>query len=87
MVNPLHLRLKQLIIDALMMEDLTPEDIQDATPLFGDDGLGLDSVDALALVIEIERTFGVTIPDDASSRSIMASVTSLAEHLNKTTTI
>ena len=70
-------RIKTVIIEALMLEELTPADIEDGAPLFGE-GLGLDSVDALELAIELERAFGVKIPDDEQSRSIFASVSTLA---------
>lgn len=77
-------RIKQVIIDALMLEDMGPDDIEDDAPLFGE-GLGLDSVDALELAIELERAFGVKIPDDEQSRSIFASVSSLATFIEGAT--
>jgi acyl carrier protein len=69
-------RLKQVIIEALML-DLKADEIEDQAPLFGS-GLGLDSVDALELAVEFERVFGVRIPDDEASRKVFASVDSLA---------
>ena len=57
MDNPLKKQLKQLIIDKLGLEDITPADIGDNTALFADDGLGLDSVDALELGLAIQKTF------------------------------
>ncbi len=75
-------RLKALIIESLMLEDMEPDDIEDAAPLFGE-GLGLDSVDALELAMEIERVFGVTIPQDAGSRTIFRSVDSLSDYIAK----
>jgi acyl carrier protein len=51
--------------------------------LFGDDGLGLDSVDALELVMEVERRFGVQIQDDEKSREVLKSVRTLAEFLHQ----
>ena len=73
-------QLKELIIEALMIEDLGPEEIEDAAPLFGE-GLGLDSVDALELAMEIERVFGVTIPESDESRRVFASVDTLAAYI------
>ncbi len=54
-------RIKQAIIDSLGLEGLTPESIADDAPLFGDEGLGLDSVDALELMVVFEKDFGITI--------------------------
>ncbi len=76
----LKLQVKQLIIEALMIEDMEPEEIEDAAPLFGE-GLGLDSVDALELAMEIERVFGVKIPDSQESRKVFASVDTLAAYI------
>ena len=56
-------------------------EIEDAAPLFGE-GLGLDSVDALELAIEIERTFNITIPDDEDNRKIFRSVDTLATFIS-----
>ena len=73
--------LKQLIVDSLMLEDVSPEDIDSEAPLFGD-GLGLDSIDALEIAIAIERAYGIRIEDtDANKREIFGSVRALADHL------
>ena len=77
---------KRLIIEALMLEDTTPEQIVDDAPLFGE-GLGLDSIDALELAIAIDKRFGVKIEaEDERNREIFRSVSSLAAHIaaNKT---
>ncbi len=76
----LMLAIKQLIIEALMIEDMEPEEIGDDMVLFGD-GLGLDSVDALELAVEIERVYGVTFPEAARSREVFANVRSLAAYI------
>jgi acyl carrier protein len=78
--SPLHTRVKQLIIDKLQLEGMTPGQIEDGAPLFGD-GLGLDSIDALELVIGIEKTFGVRIQDEDVGAKAFASVDSLVEFL------
>jgi acyl carrier protein len=80
MADVLKLQLKELIVSALMIEDLAPAEIEDAAPLFGE-GLGLDSVDALELAMEIERVFGVTLPEAEASREIFTSVDTLAAHI------
>ena len=76
----LHQKVKQLIIDRLQLEGMTPADIDDAAPLFGD-GLGLDSIDALELVIGIEKTFGVKIQDEEVGAKAFASVNALVEFM------
>jgi acyl carrier protein len=76
----LQQRVKQLIIDRLQLEGMTPDDIDDAAPLFGD-GLGLDSIDALELVIGIEKTFGVKIQDEEVGAKAFASVNALVEFM------
>jgi acyl carrier protein len=69
--------LKVLIIRTLRIEDVLPEDVVDSDPLFGE-GLGLDSIDALELVVAIEREYAVEIPDAAVGRRAFASVNALA---------
>ena len=76
----LHERVKQLIIDRLQLEGMTPADIEDGAPLFGD-GLGLDSIDALELVIGIEKTFGVRIQDEEVGAKAFASVNALVDFM------
>ena len=73
--------IKTLLIEGLNLEELSPEDIDPDAFLFGDGGLGLDSVDALELVMEVERRFGVQIQDDEQSRTILTSVRTLAAWL------
>jgi acyl carrier protein len=69
--------LKELLIAALSLEDVTPETIDDAAPLFGA-GLGLDSIDALELAVALERHFGVAIPDENVAKKAFASIDALA---------
>jgi acyl carrier protein len=81
MSEALHGDLKRLIVEALMLEDIRPEDIDTEAPLFGD-GLGLDSIDALELAIAIDRRFGVKIEaEDERNREIFRNVASLARHI------
>ncbi|HET7674878.1 MAG TPA: phosphopantetheine-binding protein [Gammaproteobacteria bacterium] len=73
--------LKQLIIDSLGLEDVTPADIDPEAPLFGD-GLGLDSIDALELGIAVQKRYGVKLEgDSAVTREHFRSVTSLARFI------
>lgn len=76
-MSDLKLRLKLMIIERLKLEGMTPDQIDDAAPLFGE-GLGLDSIDALELVLGIEQTFGVKIEDEAAGLKAFKSVEALA---------
>ena len=78
MAEDLVLELKKLIINTLKLEDITPQDIEDDAPLFGE-GLGLDSIDALELVVSLEKTYGVFIPDSEVGKKVFRSVNALAE--------
>lgn len=71
--------LKKLIVEALVLEDIAPEEIETDAPLFVE-GLGLDSIDALELAMALEERYGVKIEDDPDeNRRIFASVKSLAD--------
>ena len=70
-------RLKRLIIGSLNLEGMTPEMIDDEAPLFGE-GLGLDSVDALELVVALEKEFSVRIEGEATTREAFSSVAAMA---------
>ncbi|MBU1641889.1 acyl carrier protein [bacterium] len=74
--------LKVKIIEGLNFEDIEPSDIGDTDPLFGDGGLGLDSVDAIELTMVIEKEFGVKVTNIADAESIFATVTSLCDYIN-----
>jgi acyl carrier protein len=73
----LRLRLKRLLVDSLHLEGLAPESIEDDQLLFGE-GLGLDSVDALELVVALEREFGIEISSEEVGRDSFASIRALA---------
>ena len=75
----LETEIKELIIDSLMLEDVTPDDIVTEDPLFVE-GLGLDSIDALELAIALENKYGVKIEDDPDeNRKIFMSTQSLSD--------
>ena len=79
MTDNLKQQLKALIIDKLGLEDITPADIGDDTALFADDGLGLDSVDALELGLAIQKAYNFRMENDAQTlRDHFYSVNSLA---------
>lgn len=78
-MNELRQELKAFIIETMNLEDTTPEDIGDDTPLFADDGLGLDSIDALELVLALKKKYGIVIEaNDEESRRHLRSVSALA---------
>lgn len=78
----LEAELKQLIVEALVLEDIAPEEIETEAPLFVE-GLGLDSIDALELAMALEERYGVKIEDDPEeNRRIFASVKSLADFVS-----
>ena len=81
MSDPLILRLKTLIIATLKLSDIKPADIPDEEPLIGSPRLGLDSIDALELVLAIEKQFGVKIGSSEESRKALASVNTLASYI------
>lgn len=73
--------LKHQIVEQLNLEDVKPEDIDSAAPLFGD-GLGLDSIDALELIVLLEKKYGIKISDAKDAKSIFSSVNSMAEYIS-----
>lgn len=73
--------LKGHIINALHLEDITPADIENDAPLFGD-GLGLDSIDALELIVMLEKKYGIRIANPVEGKSIFKSVNSIAEYVD-----
>ena len=74
----LELEVKQLIIDVLQLEDMTPDDIDSAEPLFVE-GLGLDSIDALELGVALQKKYGISLSADSEeTRRHFASVQALA---------
>jgi len=74
---------KKVLIKYLNLEDMSPDDIEDNDALFGDDGLGLDSVDSIELVLAIEKEYGVKITDSKNYQTIFASIQSLLTYINE----
>jgi acyl carrier protein len=70
-------RIKEIMVENLMLQ-ITADDIADDKPLFGPEGLGLDSVDALQLVVALDKNFGLKIPDPAAAKEILVSVNTIA---------
>lgn len=80
MSEELIVQVKQLIIDSLRIEGMNPDDIETDAPLFGE-GLGLDSIDALQLVVAMEKDFGVIVPDAETGTVVFQSVRSMAQYI------
>lgn len=72
--------LKNQLIEALNLEDIAPEDIDSAAPLFGD-GLGLDSIDALEVILVLEKHHGVRIENPSEAKAIFFSIDTLAQYI------
>jgi acyl carrier protein len=84
MNNPLELKLqlKQMLVEELMLK-ITADEIGDDTLLFGPVGLGLDSVDALQLVVALDKNYGLKLADTAVARKTMQSVNTMAEAIRQ----
>ena len=70
-------RIKEMMVENLMLK-ISPADIGDEQPLFGPNSLGLDSVDALQLVVALDKNFGLKIPDPAAAKKVLESVNAMA---------
>ncbi|MDR1112720.1 MAG: phosphopantetheine-binding protein [Bacteroidales bacterium] len=79
-MDELILQLKNEIINVLNLEGVTPDDIADDAPLFGE-GLGLDSIDALELIVLMEKNWGIKLENPNQGREIFASVRSMAAYI------
>lgn len=75
-------QLKKQIIEVLNLEDLVPSEIDAEAPLFGE-GLGLDSIDALELIVLMEREYGIKLSNPAEGKEIFRSVASIANYVSK----
>jgi len=73
-------KLKTEIIEALNLEDLEPDDIDKDSPLFGD-GLGLDSIDALELIVLLEKNYGIKLQDPKEGKKVFFSVQTMADYI------
>ena len=77
--------LKKEIIEVLNLEGMQPADIDEDAPLFGE-GLGLDSIDALELIVLMEKNYGIKLANAAEGREIFKSVKTMAEYIEKNRT-
>jgi len=79
-MQELILKLKEEIIEVLNLEGMTPEDIDESAPLFGE-GLGLDSIDALELIVLMEKNYGIKLEDPKKGKEIFASIKTMAAYI------
>ena len=82
MNDQLIYNLKQQLIEALNLEDMTPDDFDTDIPLFGA-GLGLDSIDALEIILLLEKHYGVRIENPSDGKNIFYSVRTIADYIEK----
>ena len=79
-MDELKRQLKQQIIEVLSLEEINPEDIVDSEPLFGE-GLGLDSIDVLELIVLMEKNYGIRLNNPAEGKAIFASLDTMADYI------
>lgn len=75
--------LKEQIIEALNLEDMTATDIDNDAPIFGEDGLGLDSIDALELIVMLEKNYGIRLANAKEGKDVFKSVRIMAEYIEQ----
>lgn len=75
--------LKVQLVEALNLEEIKPEEIETEAPLFGDEGLGLDSIDALEIILLVEKNYGIKITDPKKAKAVFTSVKSIAEFIQE----
>ena len=78
----LKLQLKKQIIEFLNLTSLTPDDIKDDEPLFGE-GLGLDSIDSLELIVLLHREYGISIKDPKEGRKVLVDINTMMDYIEK----
>lgn len=82
LINEIKLKL----IDALNLDGMTPETIDDNAPIFGDEGLGLDSIDVLELIVMLERNYGIRLASPTEGKQVFQSVAVMADYIQKNRT-
>jgi acyl carrier protein len=85
-ITDLKKQLKQQIIQFLNLTELTTADIKDDEPLFGE-GLGLDSIDSLELIVLLKKEYGITITDPREGRKILVDVATMADYIQAHSTV
>ena len=77
LINELKLQIKE----ALNLEELTMEDFDENAPLFGEDGIGLDSIDVLEIIVLLEKQYGIRLNNPAEGKAIFQSVNTIAQYV------
>lgn len=81
-MEELKAKLKEEIIEVLNLEDISPDDIDNESALFGE-GLGLDSIDALELIVLLEKNYGIKIEDPKDGRKVFYSIDTMADFIQQ----
>ncbi|MBQ3882658.1 MAG: acyl carrier protein [Bacteroidales bacterium] len=79
-MEDLKTEIKEKVIEALKLADITPSDIDDEAPLFGE-GLGLDSIDALELMLLLEKNYGIRLANPAEGKKVFVNVNTMAQYV------
>ena len=82
-MDALIAELKQKVVEVLNLEELSAEEINENTPLSGADGLGLDSIDALELIVLLDKEYGIRLSDPKQGKEIFYSIATMAEYIQK----
>ena len=82
-LDELKQELKELLVENLSLEDVDPAEIQDAEPLFGEEGIGLDSLDGVEIVVMLQRHYGLDIKEMQKGKEIFQSIDTLADYVSK----
>lgn len=85
-MQELKQELKESLVKNLSLEDVTPDQIEDDMPLFGDEGLELDSLDAVEIVVMLQRNYGLDVKELQKGREIFQSINTLADYVQKNAT-
>lgn len=80
-MEELILELKEKIIKALNLEEMTPDEIDSSAPLFGEGGIGLDSIDALEIIVLLEKDYGIRLANAAEGKAIFSSIANIAHYV------
>jgi acyl carrier protein len=76
-------QLKEQLIDALNLEDISPEDMDPKAPLFGAGGLGVDSIDALEIIVLLEKNYGIRLANAAEGKAIFTNIENIAKFVSE----
>lgn len=75
--------LKEEIIKALNLEEMSPDELDAEAPIFGEDGIGLDSIDALELIVLLEKKYGIKMTNPAEGKKVFKSIACIADFVSK----